>query len=539
MTPSQPPMLTRRGLLMKAGAVGGSAAVYAVAGALGLMRSGAAHAKDNVLDPMTAPNKPVGVAILGGGIAGLTSAYELGRAGYQVTLLEASHRLGGRNLTARRGTFIDELGSPQTCQFDDHPDLYFNCGPARIPATHQRLLHYCRAFDISLETFINENINAYVQTDGFNGGQPMRQRRYLADARGFLAEMASKVVRTGALDQPVDDGDVENLIGFLNRFGDLNQDHQYQGSMRGGLKAGGSMTPPQPHGRDMRLAELLKTPYWQFPMHFTEGSDGYGDQFAAMFQPVGGMDRIVDAFAGRLKADVRLKAQVTDIRLGEQRGVEIDYLQDGKPAKLTADYCLNNIPGHILNGINNNLPDEHRQMIGKMRPFPLSKIGLQMGRRFWEEEQIYGGISWTADPLLQIWYPSHGHHRQKGVVLGAYVFDFNGPHNADLARLSPQGRIDAALTMGQKLHGPVYRQSYEVGVAVVWHRMNHLLGCGSGYYNNDDYEQLTMQIQAPAKGRHWLIGDQVSYMGGWQEGAIASAHHALRGLEQQVQRDAV
>ena len=45
-----------------------------------------------------------------------------------------------------------------------------------------------------------------------------------------------------------------------------------------------------------------------------------------------------------------------------------------------------------------------------------------MKERFWEREGIYGGISWTMQDIMQIWYPAHGIHRNKGVMLGAYTF---------------------------------------------------------------------------------------------------------------------
>ena len=48
---------------------------------------------------------------------------------YEVQVLEASFRAGGRNMTVRHGSRIDETGYPQVCNFDDDPDLYFNCGP--------------------------------------------------------------------------------------------------------------------------------------------------------------------------------------------------------------------------------------------------------------------------------------------------------------------------------------------------------------------------------------------------------------------------
>jgi len=46
------------------------------------------------------------VAIIGAGPAGLAAAYELGKAGYHCTILEARDRAGGRNWTVRRGSEI-------------------------------------------------------------------------------------------------------------------------------------------------------------------------------------------------------------------------------------------------------------------------------------------------------------------------------------------------------------------------------------------------------------------------------------------------
>jgi monoamine oxidase len=45
----------------------------------------------------------VEVVVLGAGIAGLCAAYELGRAGYTVTLIDARERIGGRSWTVRGG----------------------------------------------------------------------------------------------------------------------------------------------------------------------------------------------------------------------------------------------------------------------------------------------------------------------------------------------------------------------------------------------------------------------------------------------------
>jgi monoamine oxidase len=86
--------LSRRNFLGLVGAAGGSTAVYQTAMALGLMQETGPVAALELRSVGPSGKK---VAVLGAGIAGLTVAYELERAGYDVTIIEASRRIGGRN----------------------------------------------------------------------------------------------------------------------------------------------------------------------------------------------------------------------------------------------------------------------------------------------------------------------------------------------------------------------------------------------------------------------------------------------------------
>ena len=59
------------------------------------------------------------VIILGAGLAGMASAYELMKLGYEVTILEARNRPGGRVWSVRGGATETEIGGlQQTCQFE-------------------------------------------------------------------------------------------------------------------------------------------------------------------------------------------------------------------------------------------------------------------------------------------------------------------------------------------------------------------------------------------------------------------------------------
>jgi monoamine oxidase len=112
------------------------------------------------------------------------------------------------------------------------------------------------------------------------------------------------------------------------------------------------------------------------------------------------------------------------------------------------------------------------------------------------------------------------------VVLAAYTFDPRAGER--FARLAPDERIKLAVEQGTKIH-PKYGDYVESGVTIAWHQMNHMLGCAA-QWDPELYKSCFARLQAPV-GAHYLMGDQVSYHPGWQEGAMASAHFAIADID--------
>ena len=507
-------MLTRRRLLEMAAAAGGTTALVQLASAMQALPDSAASPALQ----LGRARGPRTVLVLGAGIAGLVCAYELQRAGYQVRVLEASRRVGGRVLTLRHGDVVDEIGNRQVCQFDKAGHLYFNAGASRIPVSHRRLLGYCRQLGIELETHVNYNPSAWLQYDAMPGGSRLRQREFNADARGFLAELLARSLPQATLDVPLDAADRARLNDFIVQYGDLGTDQRFHGSpSRAGFARDGLFDAGVPKPVNDPMA-LLRSGHGQTNMHF-----GEGEAQSSVLQPVGGMDRIPQAFAQHLPGRIELGCEVVAIQCREQH-VQVSWRQDGTLRQATVDYCLNSIPGHLITGLDTNLP---QPMLARMAARPrgkLAKIAFQMRERFWEDEGIYGGISWTSQDIGQIQYPSHGFHARKGVVVGGYYLQQDAADRFHL--MSAQERIAAATAQGSRLH-PDYARHIENGVSVAWYRMNHQLGCTAR-----DVDHNTLSVLREPVGRHYLIGDQISAHPGWQESAVLAAHDVLNRIQQ-------
>src|ERR1700704_6484275 len=170
----------RRDFLRHVASAGGYRATYLTMQAMGLIGV-AAEAEPLALEKGTAHGTKV--VVLGAGVAGLSAAYELGKAGYDVTVLEARDRVGGRNWTIRRGAKLDMTdASRQVCEFDS--DLYWNSGPARLPSHPQAVLGYCGGFGAPREVEVNPSRGALLLNPAANGGKPIEMRQAINDARG-------------------------------------------------------------------------------------------------------------------------------------------------------------------------------------------------------------------------------------------------------------------------------------------------------------------------------------------------------------------
>jgi monoamine oxidase len=252
-----------------------------------------------------------------------------------------------------------------------------------------------------------------------------------------------------------------------------------------------------------------------------------------MFQPVGGMDAIPRAFAKRLKGAIRYNAEVQTLRQDADKvTVTVKDTASGKLSSLSADYCLCTIPLSVLRNVDCDFSAPFKAAVKAVVYAPVGKIGLQMRRRFWEEDdQIYGGHVLTDQKgINQISLPSTGWQSKKGVLLGYYNYMMDA---VEMSALPPQGRAEFALAAGQNIF-PAYRSSFESAFSVAWHRVRYNLGGWAEW--SDETRKAAYPVLVEGEGRVLLAGEHLSYLTGWQAGAIESAWQQIEKIHQRASR---
>jgi monoamine oxidase len=507
-------MLTRRTFLEQFGAVGGSTLVMTAMRSWDLM---AAQAGPRPV--LSGRAKGTKIVVLGAGVSGLTTAYELGKLGYDVTVLEARDRVGGVNWSVKRGATHTELGpggETQVCKFDE--GLYVNGGPWRIPHWHTGVLGYCKELGVPLEIFINEAEASYFYYEGENLGplasKRIRLREVKADMIGYTCELMAKVVDEGALDMPLSAQDKERFVSFLVSEGYLDSaDRAY--------KKNAARGPGDPHD----FKALLQS---GFAGRIRSVLDGTGQ--APMFQPIGGMNEFPRGFQRKLGDTIKFGSEIVSIRQSST-GVKVAYknVKTGAMTELAADYCVSCLPLSIVRTLDVDLAPE-TMAAAKATPYsPSAKMGLQMKRRFWEEDdRIFGGHLYSNLPFGDFAYPSTGYFGDKGVLLGFYG---NG-QMSDVVNMPVAKRIEHVLTHASKVH-PQIRAEYENAYCIFWEKMPYSVGAFAGGGGGGGGADRVATLGKP-DNRVYLGCAAVSGNGAWMEGAVAAAWKQVKALHERV-----
>ena len=398
----------------------------------------------------------------------------------------------------------------------------------------------------------------YSQSDKAFGGNAQIRRRIANDVQGYIAEMLAKAVNQNALNAVLDAEDRNNLLCLLKNFGDLGENEmcstcgqvkcktcnascqacvscnkqcvtcfQYSGSTRSGCEKPLTVYEQCEPDTKLALKDLLSSEFWRYRFY---QSFEYEWQ-ATLFQPVGGMDKIVDGFVRKIGSLIQYDTKVLDLQI-RNNGVNVVVEHKGERRSINSDYCISNIPLPLLKNINNNFAPDFEAAVRQCKYDPTCKLGWQANERFWENDkwQIYGGISYTDDPITQMWYPSYDYFTKNGTLTGVYNYDQDA---IDFGNMSPADRIRDARRGAVKLH-PEFADEKLVpsdkAISIAWQNIPSQLGGWADWSPDSIADRDAYRRLLGPDRRFFVVGDQVSQLPGWQEGAMMSAQHVVEQI---------
>ncbi len=317
----------------------------------------------------------VRVVVAGAGLAGLTAARYLERAGAEVTVVEARHRVGGRVHTIRGF----ESGQ------------HAEAGADLIEAEQTDLLGLAAELTLKTTRILRNGWGFYGSSN--RGGKGIRSA---PDTFERAAEwLAPEIAAFKASERRWDSG-VGQWLGRQSVAGWLKAAHA-DTALSAGLRGLRGFFLADPEA--LSLLQLVD----QFS---SDDMPGEG----RMYRLRDGNDALPSALAAGLRGEIILNAVVKRVaRRGTRLRVAID---DGGLRQLAADYVVMALPASTLKNVVFQPPLHENQWraITTLRYGPATRVLLQFDRRFWKRFGLptaYG----SDRPFGAVW---DGNEQQRG-----------------------------------------------------------------------------------------------------------------------------
>jgi monoamine oxidase len=430
------------------------------------------------------------VTVIGAGLAGLAAAYELQRAGWNVTVLEARDRVGGRVYSLRN--FSNGLIAEGGGEFIDE--------------SHTRMLAFAKQFNLELGKVGSWQIQDkdWAAFDGKSG--PMSD----IDIWGVnLHEEVDKIwLALAELAKYVPDPHQPQAA--------LEAEHLDRQSTADWLNSLDAHPLAKKDFVQHIRSEYTCEPERHSLLDLARNSAMYYTSLERnmSYRVVGGNDLIPCALADTL-SDVRLNAPVTSVRVLPDE-VAVTFQQSDSHETISSAFAILAIPLTTARLIEFNppLPSAHQRMVNEISYGVVTKVLLEYRKRFWDERGWNGRL--TSDrPIVLTWHAT-SHVEDPHGILTVYT---GGEPGAKLAALSDAERTHLAVAEIEKLF-PGTSDLIENTATVAW--------------PNEPFTRASYAALAPGEvtahwktlfepaGRLFFAGEHATSIQGFMEGAVES-----------------
>ncbi|GFZ33064.1 amine oxidase [Clostridium zeae] len=504
--------------------------------------------------------KNVKVAILGGGLAGLSAAFELRKIGFDITIYEAlEDRIGGR---------------VYTYYFGGQENLYNEFGPMRIPVAHETVWHYLNLFNLPTRPFIqyNENNFAYFRKararNDRNGFNVMKNIYPKYDLTESERNTNWQRLQQLALDSHLYNAPPEvraeaiQVKPFYNERTLIWSDNsnmrmmESTGLSQEAISLVSNFSPV-----------LIGNLYNSYSDYIEES---YPADMEYLYEIPGGMVKFPKAFMKSLtnpnptdeypdiapinigKVEYKSGCWVKGIGLdGFNKKVIINYddikLKDNLKGEF--DYVVCAIPFSSLRNINLDPLFNGLKMraIREVHYTQSQRTLLLCKERFWEKQGIVGGGSYTDLPITSIWYPSN-HAKyinnpsdignqinnlptdEPGVLIGSYNFGQDTTRLSNLPEEKLFNELKRELEMVHGLSVGYLDNVIEEYKILDWDKEPSFRGALT-FFESEQKRLFSYSMTLPEyNNRIFFAGEHISGTHRWMQGALQTGMKAANDL---------
>lgn len=416
------------------------------------------------------------IVIVGGGLSGLYSAYLLKNAGYEVSIIEAKNRIGGRILT----------------HIDEETKLISELGGEWIQESHFTVKSLCKELDIELKTF--STIRDILTGDKFVESNLVKQS---SETKEILKKLISLYEKMSL--EKKQGLDKLDIFSFLKYQG-VNEEELYQLDMKYSILIGEGL---------QALSAEKTISLFEF----------YENGFPFQYKINGGSDKIIETLRNKLK-NVSISLSDPVISIEENNNIINIKLKSGK--EVSADACILTVPAVQLNNIkfSPDLPKDKKLSILQSKLSRMTKASV-----------IYKGIDYIRDKLYV---------QSDGIFQSIYSLGNKNKtlNKGSLTLISTGGRSDVCSRLSTEYQNSFIKNNldniellstlkFEKVQMKSWQNELYIEGATS-YYS-----PATFEIKSILKKNHGRIafaGEHLGQHNGTMEGALLSAIDAVNSL---------
>ncbi|MDP6339732.1 MAG: FAD-dependent oxidoreductase [Candidatus Marinimicrobia bacterium] len=510
----QKPQLTRRSFIKKAGTLTTVAAVSPLSFSALFSRS----------------TDDKRIIIVGAGLAGLSCAYELDQAGYNVVLLEARSRAGGRVRTFR-DSFADYLYAEMGAEYVNSEDIYTrkyakNFGLQILNAKLYDGI-YVRGQKYKIADLKSKKQK--LPYDGVAGGQLFGQEKayiqpWVKKVENWVADnnvscfSCHEYGGQPVIKNPLDFSHLPEDILALDKLS-IKDLLKREGAPRDIIDLYTYTNATESTGRPETLSAFRLVMGHYMAGGFSEDTDEG--------RIYGGNDQLPKSFAKAISSNIKYNRPVTKIAHGNN-GVEVFFNEKGKQVSMKGIRTVVAMPLTILRRtkITPYFSEDKMHVIRNQSYGHVMKIAMQFKRRIWDEKGSVGQRIFTDTPLRRVYHFSIDQPGPRGILLSFT----SGTDAEKLGKMSEEKRLTISRNTAEKLW-PKTPQYWESGISKYWNEDPWLRGSYS-FIGPGQHDFLN--IIRRSEGQVHFAGEHTTIYRASMNGAIESGLRAVDEVKQAV-----